>query len=211
MSRRHALPERDQDPTGFTRILQTLIDAVPGVVGVALVDELGECVDYCGVMDAYEIRLVAAHSQIELHNADVRLRDGFGPLRSFTVYASKRTYFSMRIVEEYDLVLVFAGPNPSAPSLRALAQAEFDIRVEGGWHPPRDMERWILLKVDARPHDKWRPCRVQLAGEWHEVEVIGTVVGLSHGERGFRVSTISGAEMTLVRERHGNWYADVRY
>ena len=51
MSGRHDLPERDTEPTGFTQILQNLIEALPGVAGAALVDELGECVDYAGVLE----------------------------------------------------------------------------------------------------------------------------------------------------------------
>ena len=43
---------------------------------------------------------------------------------------------------------------------------------------------------------------------WHEVQVIGRVAGLLRGERGYRVRTEDGAEMTLVRERLGRWYAD---
>jgi len=208
---RPGLPERDQDTTGFTHILQNLIEALPGVAAAALVDELGECVDYAGVLESYEIRLASAHLQIELRNVMAQLSGAFGTVRGLTVCARKRTFLAMRIVEEYNLILVFTGGGPLPVSSRALAQAEYDIRMEGGWEPPVDMERWIHLLVDARPHDRWRPHRVQLAEAWHEVDVIGTVVGLAEGERGFRVRTRTGAEMTLVRERLGHWYADVRY
>ena len=211
MSWRQSVPEREQDTTGFTRILQKLVDVLPGATGAALVDDLGECVDYAGILDAYEVRLVAAHAQIELRNAAVQLQSAFGLVRGISIHAQKRSLISLRIVEEYTLALVYTGGNPTTPSPRALSQAEYEIRLEGGWEPPPDMERWIHLLVDARPFNKWRPCRVQFAGEWHAVEVIGTVVGLMDGERGFRVRTDNGAEMTLVRERLGHWYADVRY
>jgi len=208
---RSVVPRREQDTTGFTRILQNVVHAMPGVMGTALVDGLGECVDYAGLMDAFEIRLVAAHAQIEFRNARAKLSKLMGTVRGLTIYASKRTMYAMQIVDEYHLVLVFAGGNPSNLSPRALAQAEYDIRVEAGWEPTPDIERWIHLQVDARMDARWRPSRVQFADAWHDVEVIGTVVGLLAGERGFRVRTPTGAEMTLVRERHGHWYADVRY
>ena len=37
---------------------------------------------------------------------------------------------------------------------------------------------------------------------------MGAVVGLAPRERGFRVRLQSGAEMMLVRERLGRWFAD---
>jgi len=211
MPLRPGVPARDQDTTGFTRILQNLVEALPGLAGVALVDELGECVDYAGVLEPFEIRLTSAHLQIELRHATERLSGALGGLRELAVYARKRTFFAVHLVDGYDLILVFTAGSPWPLSSRAIAQAEYDIRVEGGWDPTADLERWIHLVVDARPHDRWRPHRVRLAGEWHEVEVMGTVVGLAEGERGFRVRTRTGAEMTLVRERFGHWYADVRY
>ena len=213
MSLRHALREREREhyATGFTRILQNLIQALPGVAGAALVDEMGESVDYAGVLDSFEIRLAAAHVQIELRNAGRMLLDTHGVVRFLTTYAQKRTYLAMRIVNEYCLILIFVGGGHSNLSTRALAQAEFDIRIEAGWGTSPDIEPWVRLKVDARPHDRWRPCRVQVAGAWQDVEVIGCVVGLSDGERGFRVRTRTGAEMTLIRERQGHWYTDVRY
>jgi hypothetical protein len=211
MPGRHDPPERDQGTTGFTFILENLIEALPGVAGAALVDELGECVDYAGVLEAYEIRLVSAHMQIELRNAMQGALAQVGRVRSLTICAHRRSYTALTLIEEYNLILVFTGGAPLSVSSRAIAQAEYDIRLEGGWEPPVDLERWIHLHVDARPHDKWRPHRVEFANAWHDVVVIGTVVGLVDGERGFRVRTGSGEEMTLVRERSGHWYADVRY
>ncbi len=38
--------------------------------------------------------------------------------------------------------------------------------------------------------------------------MIGAVMGLSVRERGFRVRTDEGAELTLVRETRHRWYAD---
>ena len=208
---RRELPERDQEPTGFTLILQNILDALPGAAGAALVDEWGECVDYAGVLGPFEIRVAAAHLEIELRKVNEGLQDRLGQVLSLTVCAHKRTYIAHAVLEGYILILVFTGGAPLRVSSRAIAQAEYDIRLEGGWAPPPDMERWVHLEVDARPHDRWRPRRVMLANEWQRVDVIGTVVGLAEGERGFRVQTERGAEMTLVRERLGHWYADVRY
>ncbi len=208
---RRDLPARDQEATGFTQILDNLVDALPGAAGVALVDEWGECVDYSGVLDPYEIRVVAAHMQLEMRKVEEGIAGLVGNVRAISVCAHKRTFIAHMLVEDYTLVFIYTGGSPIAVSPRAVAQAEYDIRREGGWEPPADMERWIHLAVDARPHDRWRPRRVRLAEVWYDVDVIGAVVGLADGERGFRVRTKTGAEMTLIRERLGEWYADVRY
>jgi hypothetical protein len=39
---------------------------------------------------------------------------------------------------------------------------------------------------------------------------MGSVLGLAPREKGFRVRLPSGAEMMLVRERLGGWFADER-
>ena len=61
------------------------------------------------------------------------------------------------------------------------------------------------------PADRRRPRRVFLGGTWEDLEVMGAVVGLGRGERGYRVRTSSGEELTLVRERLGRWYADTGF
>jgi len=211
MPGRHDLPARDQEPTGFTKILENLIEALPGAAGATLVDELGECVDYAGYLETYELRLAAAHLQIELRNASNSLGNTLGSVRGLTISAHRRTFVSWELLEGYVIVILFTGGAPLQISSRAIAQAEYDLRVEGGWEPPEDLERWIHVRVDARPHDRWRPHRVHVLGGWKNVEVIGKVIGLKEGEHGFRVRTDTGEEMTLVREWLGHWYADVRY
>jgi hypothetical protein len=47
-----------------------------------------------------------------------------------------------------------------------------------------------------------------LAGAtWQRIEVLGRVMGLGR-ELGYRCRLRSGAELTLVREPAGTWYAD---
>ena len=59
-----------------------------------------------------------------------------------------------------------------------------------------------FVYLDARG----RPVRV---GEGRvSVEVLGAVMGLGVRERGFRVRTHDGTELTLVREPRERWYAD---
>ena len=64
---------------------------------------------------------------------------------------------------------------------------------------------WFFTKVETdrrgRPTMRRRERRMS-------VEVIGAVMGLSVRERGFRLRTAAGGELTRVREPRARWYAD---
>lgn len=199
---------REHERTAFTRILENLIAAMPGALGVALVDELGESVDYAGELDAFDIRVASAHLQLEMRLATERIEGRTGRVRTMVVRAAKCSYVVVNLVDGYDLVVVTGRCAPFGVSERALSQAEYDIRVEGGWQPSKGVDRWMLATVEARRAERWRPKRLLIKGGWHQLEVIGAVVGLARGERGYRVRTQDGAEMTLVREPIGRWFAD---
>ncbi|MCU0691140.1 MAG: hypothetical protein MUF54_07055 [Polyangiaceae bacterium] len=204
------LPPRDQERTAFSSILQNLLDAVPGAVGAALVDSLGEAVDYAGVLDRFDICVAAAHLQLQMRTVDEALSVTHGRVRGMVVGASRRSYAARELVDGYVVVIVFAAGCAFSVSSRAFAHAEYEIRAEGGWEPAAGVERWATANVVARPHNRWRPSRVRVGETWFDVEVIGALVGLDDGERGYRVRTDAGVEMTLVRERTGVWYADIR-
>ena len=60
MSRhRRSATVRDQAPSGFSQALQRLCDSA-NALSAALVDSIGETVDYAGVLDPYETRVAAA-------------------------------------------------------------------------------------------------------------------------------------------------------
>ncbi|MBI5538047.1 MAG: hypothetical protein HY898_35325 [Deltaproteobacteria bacterium] len=208
MTKRRTVKTRDQDWSTFAQILQNLIEATPGALGAVLVDCLGEAVDYAGVIEAFDIKVAGAHIQLEFRKANEGLAAAFGPVRQLTVRASSRSYVARDLADGYMVVVVMGRCAGFGISPRAIAQAEWDLRTEAGWAIPAGEERWVHARVEANPADRRRPKRVYLEDAWHEVQVIGSLVGLGRGERGYRVRTDSGAEITLVRERLGKWFAD---
>jgi hypothetical protein len=207
-SRRPVPPPRDQEPSTFSRILERLLHATPGGQAAALVDFEGETVDYAGHLDPFELKVTAAHWLIALSEiaADT---SRVGTVARLTVRARGRGYYVRRLEENYALVLILHPRAAFAVSERAIHEAIVSLSAEAGWPVPRDAARWFCVEVQSERQGRLvRPRSLKVAGRFQPVEIMGAVVGLAPRERGFRVRLPTGAEMMLVRERLGRWFAD---
>jgi hypothetical protein len=196
--------KRDQDPSTFTVILERLVRSIAGAQAAALVDAEGETVDYAGFIDPFETKVAAAHWQIAMHE----IGDCLGGIRQITVRARGKSYLVRQIHTEYKIVLILHRRAGFAASERALQEAHVRLCIEAGFPPPPRALRWFGVDVEPEPKDRSRPARLRVASHWQPVEVMGSVVGLARREKGFRVRLPNGAEMLLVRERLGQWFAD---
>jgi len=203
---RPAPPPRDQVASTFTVILEALIAAVPGAKGAAMVDGEGETVDYAGLLDPFDLKIAAAHWQIVL--GDVRETQHLAAVRQITVRARGRGYVIRQLPERYALVVVLHPQAAFAASERTLEEFEARLCVEAGWSRPSGSAKWFRVDVETMPADHSRPRRLKAASGWQPIEVMGAIVGLRPREKGFRVRLPSGAEMLLVRECRGRWFAD---
>lgn len=221
-ARQQSYEQRDQAWSGFTAVLERLLDATPFARGAALVDTEGEAVDYAGDLDAFDLKVAAAHLQIvfsELSSSPKLPRP-----RQVIVRARARSFLIREIQPGYCLALVLYRHAAFAVSERALSEAAALLSSEAGWDCPPDAARWHRVDVEPEPGDRSRPRSVRLlsgarsADErvfrprhdegWLPVEVMGYLVGLRRPERGYRVRLATGVEMTLVYERRGCWFAD---
>lgn len=209
------------DATPFTPILHRVIARIPGAYGAALVDSEGETVDYAGLVVPYEIRVAAAYLQIVMRY--VEDAPSLGNPRFVIVRGAKRTIVARALPDSYVLGVLLRRRAGFAASPRAYSEAERALAREAGWTPPSGRAWYSVdVEVDARG----RPLRVgptstatpeqalsdSRQSEERErrvaVEVLGTVMGLTAREQGFRVRTATGLELTLVREARRTWYAD---
>jgi hypothetical protein len=198
--------ERDQARTAFTQILDDLLRVAPGAVGVAVVDPIGETVDYAGRLPAFDIKVAAAHFRLILDVARSRGATALGSPLHIAVRTKGRGYVIRPLLEGYALVVLLAR-GAFRTSSRALAIAERALCHEAGWPtPPQAPPVWHAVEVQAseRVH---RPLQLRTGSDWERVVVLGTVVGLGR-DRGYRVRLSSGAELTLVREPLGHWFMD---
>jgi hypothetical protein len=199
------------DATSFAKILSDLIRRLPGAFACALVDLGGETVDYAGVCDPFDVKVAAAHLRIVLN--DLEEYGVLGEPRWVVLRGASRSFVARRLPDGYALVVLLRRRAGFTASSRALAVCERELSLEAGWSH-RGVPRWfpIDVEIDARG----RPTRVAAnttgtassETERVAVEVFGSVVGLAPNERGFRVRTATGSELTLVREPGKTWYAD---
>ncbi len=198
---------RDIARTAFTEILEGFLARETGAVAAALVDPLGETVDYAGSHDPFETRVAAAHIQILLAAPDCV--PTLGETQWIAVRARKRGMVGVRLPEGYVLLVLLGTRATFRLSRRAVSACLQAIADEAGWAMPPDRgglhPAWSAVRIESDHNG--RPLR--LAEHSASLEIIGAITGLSPGETGYRVRTREGAERTVIREPSGVWYVDV--
>lgn len=189
------------EATTFSKILSALIERLPGAFACALVDLGGETVDYAGLCEPFDVKVAAAHMRIVLN--DVEQYGRLGEPRWVVLRGAKRSFVARRLPEGYALVVLLRRRAGFTASARAFAACERELSAEAGWRNP-DVPKWYPIRVEV--DRRGRPRRVGSPGV--AVDVFGAVMGLARNERGFRVRTATGGELTVVREPGNTWYAD---
>jgi hypothetical protein len=197
---------RDTDATAFTGLLAELISRVPGAHAAALVDGDGESIDYAGALAPFDVKIAAAHWQIVL--GQLAKTPPLVDARHVVVRAHDKSYVLHALADGYAVIVVLSARGGFAASSRGFAVFERSLRLEAGIGGPSKGPPWtpVTVEYDARA----RPRTV--ASGAHDppqsLEVLGAVMGLGRGERGFRIRLASGVEATVVREPGGAWYSD---
>ena len=189
----------------FSRILERLVHQVPGCHAVGFVDQEGEAVDVAGYGLEFDIKVASAYCNVILSDTLP-----MGGVRDAIVCAGKRSYFIRSLPEGYVLVMILSRDAAMHVSERALGECALSLAAEAGFALPLKPVRWHAVEVFPRGNRSVRPLRVRARGDWHPLVVLGRVRDLASNEQGYRVRVASGAEVTLVREPLGRWWADDR-
>ncbi len=198
---------RDTDATPFTTILDALIQRIPGAVAAAIVDSQGETVDYTGNGEPFDLRVAAAHVQIVL--AGIERFSALGDPGWIVIRGSRKSIAASVLPDGYVLVLLLRPRAAFTISTRALKVCTRALAEEAGWTQLAKLggdEQRSWFEVAVETDRRGRPAHI--GAKRIPVEVLGAVMGLSVRERGFRVRTAEGSELTLVREPRQRWYAD---
>jgi hypothetical protein len=200
---------RDQGLSAFSATLARFCDAT-GARGAALVDREGEAVDYAGALSPYDIRVAGAELRLLLRVAQDSRCFGWAATRELILRATKRSFLAVSLSDGYALVAVLPR-GCFACSERGLTEALTEICAEAGLEALDGAKgRWHRVEVRTEPSNPRRPTAVWYRGEWCALTVIGRyrTEALGRREVGFRVRLTNDAELTLVRERLGRWYAE---
>ena len=203
---------RDQSPSGFNVALERLRQSTRAL-SAALVDSIGETVDYAGAVEPFEVRVAAAEWALIVSSLKAACSLDWKWTTEFSFRGRRRTFVVVTLGQGYALVLELRTRRLDASS-RAVIEAVRTISEEAGlelppnWTVPR--ERWTQVQVQTDGRHR-RPTAVLRPGKWSHVEVLGRLARdqLRPNETGYRVRTIEdGAELTLIREPLNKWYAD---
>jgi hypothetical protein len=209
--RRRSLIPRDQAVSNFSATLLRLCETT-GAAGAALVDPLGETVDYAGYLEPYALKVMAAELRIILDVVRAAKKPGFDQVHEFVVRARHKSFALVGLAEGYALVLELPR-NAFSFSRRAVGEAVRELELEAGLPSSRLThagDRWSKLEVQTVPGDRRRPLAVWFQGSWRPVSILGRYY-LEHRRRGcavgYRARLASGHEFALVREPMGLWFA----
>ncbi len=195
---------REMELTKFGEILTALVEHLPGARAAVLIDPEGECVDYGGDGDSFSIRVTAAHLRVVFD--DIRNAPSCGVTSHVLIRTERFTYAVRTLPEGYALCIEFGRRAGFGALSRAISGSAHALAIEAGWVPDAHAAPWKAVTVACAADG--RPISITLSKGTYGVEVLGKLIGLSPGDRGFQVRLSNGAESTLVRERSYRWFAD---
>jgi hypothetical protein len=212
MTARHrTLVPRDQATSAFSHALAQLCKDT-GAVTAALVDAEGETVDYSGTIDPFETKVAAAEWRLVYSTLAQSTVPDWADTHELFVRAQTRSYALIALSEGYALVLELSR-HCAKLSTRSLGRAVRAISAEAGLRVPRrfvGVECWHRVRVRPSADDPKRPAWLWHDAMWHEVTILGLYRDrdFRRHDRGYRARLANGAELFLVREPLGRWYAE---
>jgi hypothetical protein len=209
--RRRSLGPRDQHASVFSASLLRFCDAV-GAVGAALVDAEGETVDYAGPIDPFDIKVTAAELALVFARVKACRTPALSAATTVRVRAARKSFLVTALSHDYALVVQLL-PHAFTVSFRAMNEAIREVSLEAELPLPAaalgDKEHWARIEVRCERGDPRSPKAIWVSGTWLPVDVLGHwALDAGSRELGYRARLASGAELTLVRERLGRWYAE---
>lgn len=188
----------------FEALLWGVVKTVAGCRAAAFIDQEGEAVDIAGYGDAYDVKVVGAHCNVLLHDADTLGK----PVHQLLVGCGRKSFIAVRMAEGYSLVMILSARAAFHVSPRAIEHWTLELGKEAGFSLKAPRQRWRPVEVETASRLAKRPLRIRASDEWRKLQVLGALVGLKKSERGYRVRIDTGAELNLVREPLGHWWAD---
>jgi hypothetical protein len=204
---KHAI--RDQAASAISAILMRLCES-SSALAVALVDAEGETVDYAGRLSPFDTRVAAAEWRLVLSLLEDSRVPEFRSTHELLIKGRGHSFAVRSLTDGYALVFVLPRHFFSI-SRRALAEAVHELEIETnlslvGRH---DGAQWLRVEVRTAARNEHRPEAVWYEGGWRRVTIVGRFQShdLARREVGYLTRLPTGAELLLVREPLGRWFA----
>lgn len=179
---------RDQAVTGFTKVLDELVHAVPDALCAVFVDPEGETVDLASKVDPFDARITGAEFNVVLSNVRecaAKLRGG--ATLEFRVEGTRRSVITRLVSDGYELVLLVAAPTITVFAADQLLLAAQALLKEAGLPPPPSWARLRGAEAPVRTSSRLKgigPLLIEDAGVQRRVE---QTMGFYQGEQGTEV------------------------
>lgn len=119
------------DATAFGRILERVVNELPGARGAVFVDWEGEAVDQFSHMSHTGIRLVGAHWGIIYHQVKMALgKLTLGGPRELVLSFQRQYVVVRRVTDEYLVIITMARETNLGRALHLLDWAQGKLREE---------------------------------------------------------------------------------
>jgi hypothetical protein len=128
---------RDQTETGFSPILDGLLEGLPEALCAVFVDPEGEAIDLSSRIDPFESRIVGAELAVALaHCRASCARVRAGQHLELRIEGSARSILSRVVSDGYDLVILLGSSTVSAKASERGARAAVELLREAGLPDP---------------------------------------------------------------------------
>lgn len=115
----------------FKRILQEMLDQVPGSLGAILVDWEGEAVDQVGKIAEYELKVIGAHKGLILNNLREAVARAEGnDLEEIVITTALRQTIILPVDDDYFLVLTLGKNDTMGRALFEARRAQVKLKEE---------------------------------------------------------------------------------
>jgi predicted regulator of Ras-like GTPase activity (Roadblock/LC7/MglB family) len=115
----------------FKKLLEEMIENVPGALGAIIADWEGEAVDQVARMDDYELKILGAHQGVILHSLRAAVgRHGGDRLQEIVMSTEKAQTLVLPVTDEYFLVLTLERGEALGRALFAARRCVSRLRDE---------------------------------------------------------------------------------
>jgi len=191
-----SLLPRDVATTGFTSILEGLVESLPEALCAIFVDGEGEAIDYATRIDPFEAKILGAESALPLARARALARlTNLGEILELRFDAARRAVLARQVTDACTLVLLVQSPSVRIAAVERCALAAQALCIEAGQPLPGALRVLRVVELQSGT-DRALP---QAFIDGGARRIVAAILGVQWGDacNTFLVRTDTGEEMVV--------------